>query len=98
MRNIFTASLLLFLSISAIALPQCDQEPFDNCIATAASADGSKYVGEWMDGKPHGEGALIKAHQLDANETTNPEPQYEEQDMTTSSQELACAAGGCDII
>jgi hypothetical protein len=61
MRNIFTASLLLFLSISAIALPQCDQEPFDNCIATAASADGSKYVGEWMDGKPHGQGTFTSA-------------------------------------
>jgi len=56
MRNVFAASSLLFLSISAVALPHCDQEPFDNCIATATSAAGSKYVGEWMNGKPHGQG------------------------------------------
>ena len=49
---------------------------------TLIYVNGDKLLGEWMDGKPHGEGALIKAHQLDANETTNPEPQYEEKDKT----------------
>ena len=47
-----------FFSISVHALPNClgTFVIWDNCFGTFTSANGDKYVGEWKDDAPHGQG------------------------------------------
>ena len=67
--------LLPFLLLSSLAwaeseLPECEGSPTqDNtilnkwidCQGTMTYADGRKYVGEWKDGKRHGQGAYTNS-------------------------------------
>ena len=52
-------AVLLFSAGESFALPKCpgsyNQNTWTNCFGTA-SADGDKYVGEWRDGSPNGQG------------------------------------------
>ena len=72
MRHL-TTSILVTLAVllgsagKSFALPECPGSPtkspkvwtsWDNCEGTYTYANGSKYVGEWKDGKKHGQGAL----------------------------------------
>ena len=44
------------------ALPPCPEDPnvrYHNCFGTYTWADGSKYVGEWKDGKETGVGTMV---------------------------------------
>jgi hypothetical protein len=48
------------------ALPPCPEDPMaaglrDNCFGTYTFANGNKYVGEWQDGKWHGQGTMTFA-------------------------------------
>ena len=53
-------ALLLLSSTEGWSLPSCkDVRWWENCFGTHVSADGSTYVGEWMNGKYHGEGTYI---------------------------------------
>ena len=48
-----------FISISVHALPNCPSDTsvrWDNCFATYTFGNGEKYVGEWKDDKPNGQG------------------------------------------
>ncbi len=69
MQKFLVRSLFLVLLLSAAeswALPKC-KKPFwgtikyHNCQGTITFADGGKYVGEWKDGKWHGQGNLTYA-------------------------------------
>ncbi len=61
-------ALLLLSSTEGWSLPLCEGSPTDNyttreswtdCFGTYTAADGSKYVGEWKDGKETGVGTLV---------------------------------------
>ena len=61
MKKLLFIALILFAGNAiASSLPNCpsDQsERYHNCFGTASmGGDGSKYVGEWRDDKPHGQG------------------------------------------
>jgi len=65
MRNLtaflcLTFVVLLFGAGEAWSLPKCpgsyNQNTWHNCFGTFTRADGSRYVGEWRDGKFHGQG------------------------------------------
>tara|TARA_R110002012_G_scaffold280101_2_gene468541 strand:- start:263 stop:1024 length:762 start_codon:yes stop_codon:yes gene_type:complete len=57
-----------FRQVSSNKIPKCKGSPitssanpeWSNCIGTV-NYRGHKYVGEWWDGKPHGQGTLTKA-------------------------------------
>jgi len=59
------AALLLLSSTEGWSLPPCessDSSTWNNCFGIAISPDGGiKYVGEWKDGKWHGQGTLTYA-------------------------------------
>ena len=60
-----TFAFFLLISIDAYSLPGCpgmDVSNWDNCFGTYAWRDGNKYVGEWMDGKRHGQGTYTYAN------------------------------------
>ena len=61
MKKLLFIALIIFAGNAiASSLPNCpsDQsERYHNCFGTASmGSDGSKYVGEWRDDKPHGQG------------------------------------------
>ena len=44
----------------SLALPECSgSHTWSNCFGTYSNANGDKYVGEWRDGKPHGQGTHV---------------------------------------
>jgi hypothetical protein len=48
---------------SQTRLPACIAGgTWDKCLGTLAGDDGSKYVGEWADGKYHGQGVFVQAN------------------------------------
>ena len=51
---ILLASLLVVGNV--YALPLCPPDVFHNCFGTYTNANGDKYVGEFKDGKMHGQG------------------------------------------
>ena len=60
-----TLAVLLGSAGESFALPECPGSPtkstkvwtsWNNCEGTATDAKGDKYVGEWKDGKRHGQG------------------------------------------
>ena len=51
-----TIAVLLGSAGEGLALPPCSGGNYDNCFGTYTYANGDKYVGEWKDGKPHGQG------------------------------------------
>ena len=64
--------LFLFSFSSAWALPECEGSPYkgddlsktkhwDNCEGTHTLSNGTKYVGEFKDGKYNGQGTIIFA-------------------------------------
>ena len=62
--RIFSGILVLSLSGSVYALPDCPSDlsaRWHNCFGTIA-ANGSKYVGEWKEGKYHGQGTYTFAN------------------------------------
>ena len=66
MKKLLFIALILFAGKAmASSLPNCpsDQsERYHNCFGTASmGSDGSKYVGEWRDDKPHGQGTYTFA-------------------------------------
>ena len=58
-------ALLLLSSTEGWSLPPCEGSynatTWTNCFGTATYADGGKYVGEYKDGKIHGQGTLTSA-------------------------------------
>jgi len=52
-------------SSSVGVLPNCvgsySATAWDNCVSTYVWEDGNKYVGEWQNDKPHGQGTIIYA-------------------------------------
>ena len=58
-------ALILLSSTEVLSLPPCessDSSTWNNCFGIAISPDGGiKYVGEWKDGKWHGQGTLTYA-------------------------------------
>ena len=58
------AILLLSLTSTAYALPNCPSDQsvrWHNCFGTYTFASGEKYVGEFKDGKKHGQGTYTYA-------------------------------------
>ena len=56
-----TFTFFLLISIDAYALPDCpgmDELIWNNCFGTYTWRDGDKYVGEYKDGKRHGQGTF----------------------------------------
>ena len=57
-----TFAVLLFSAGEAWSLPKCpgryQQNTWTNCFGTFTFANGDKYVGEYRDGKKHGQGTL----------------------------------------
>jgi uncharacterized protein len=58
--TVLTAGQLFLAFVSPLAwsepLPACDKHPFHNCVGTLTSSTGTKYVGEFKEGKQHGHG------------------------------------------
>lgn len=55
------AILMLCLASTAYALPNCpsdSSQKYDNCFGTYTWDTEEKYVGEWKDGKMHGQGTV----------------------------------------
>jgi hypothetical protein len=63
-RNNIISLAFYFFAISfsnVLALPSCPSSGyFDNCSGSDFLPDGSKYIGEYKQDKPHGEGILTK--------------------------------------
>ena len=62
-KNIYFLAFYFFaISFSnVLALPNCPSSGyFDNCSGSDFLTDGSKYIGEYKQNKPHGEGMLTK--------------------------------------
>ena len=62
-KNIISLAFYFFaLSFSnVLALPSCPSSGyFDNCSGSDFLPDGSKYIGEYKQNEPHGEGILTK--------------------------------------
>jgi len=62
--RVFNVSLLIFFlfALSSYSLPECeglDYTDWHNCFGTFTSSNGNKYVGEWKNGKTHGNGTYI---------------------------------------
>tara|TARA_B100000959_G_scaffold25115_1_gene24311 strand:+ start:53 stop:310 length:258 start_codon:yes stop_codon:yes gene_type:complete len=58
------AVLLLLSSTEGWSLPPCEGSKVNtwtNCEGTFTFPDGHKYVGEWEDGKFHGQGTMTDA-------------------------------------
>ena len=60
-RVLFLSVMLLLVNVaSAAALPPCpgsyNQTTWTNCEGNWTAPNGDKYVGEWRDGKKHGQG------------------------------------------
>ena len=56
--NKITILLLFSITTNAYALPECPKDLsklWDKCFGTYTTADGDKYIGEWKDGKKHGQ-------------------------------------------
>ena len=54
--------LLAMLVVGNVyALPPCPPNVFHNCFGTKADTNGSKYVGDYKDGKYHGQGTFTTA-------------------------------------
>ena len=57
-----TFAVLLFSAGEAWSLPKCpgsyNQNTWHNCFGIGTTASGNKYVGEFRDGKYHGQGAF----------------------------------------
>ena len=55
--------VLMFYSTEGLGLPACpgaySETTWDKCMGTRLYADGNKYVGDWKNGKLHGQGTLI---------------------------------------
>jgi len=58
-----TLAVLLGSAGESFALPECPGSPagfmnfsWNNCEGTITASEGTKYVGEWKDGKQHGQG------------------------------------------
>ena len=62
MKKLLTATLLIPLLITLAAyasdLPPCPKGTYHNCFGTETFTNGSKYVGEYKDGKYHGNGTF----------------------------------------
>ena len=68
---IFPFLLLSSLAWAESELPECEGSPatddflstieWVNCYGTFIFPDGAKYVGEFKDGKPHGQGTMTYA-------------------------------------
>ncbi len=62
-RVLFLSVMLLLVNVaSAAALPPCPTGPsayFHNCEGIYTWADGRKYVGEWRDDLPNGQGTSM---------------------------------------
>ena len=68
-RLIYLISALFFLVIGvshAWALPNCvgpwNSITWDNCVGTQVWENGNKYIGDWKDGKQHGQGSSTFAN------------------------------------
>ena len=62
MKNLILLSACLF-SISIHALPPCPSSgTWNNCFGTYTYSNGDKYVGEYKDGKRHGQGTYTFAN------------------------------------
>jgi hypothetical protein len=62
---LFIIFLLPTVAVGQSSLPQCsnvDPLAWDNCQGTKLFGDGSKYVGEFKNGKPHGHRSLISPY------------------------------------
>ena len=62
--TLFLNAMAFFVFLSfGLAQPECDPaaEFWDHCIGIHTYVDGSKYSGEWMANKRHGEGIYIYA-------------------------------------
>ena len=58
--NLFLLFFFLF-ALNSYSLPKCegdDVSKWNNCYGTFTFASGNKYVGEYKDGKKHGQGTL----------------------------------------
>jgi hypothetical protein len=58
-------AVLLFSAGEGFALPPCPEEQWQrwhNCFGTYTFVDGDKYVGEYRDGKSHGQGTYTFAN------------------------------------
>ncbi len=67
MKNLFltfplTLTVLLLSSTEGWSLPLCkgSASTWTNCMGTYAYANGEKYVGEFKDGAPHGQGTYTR--------------------------------------
>jgi len=65
--TLISAIFFLVIGVSHVwALPKCvgswSVTNWDNCFATYTWASGSKYIGEYKDGKKHGQGAHTQAN------------------------------------
>ena len=63
LTTLISAFLFLILGVSQVwALPNCvgpwSVTTWDNCFGTYTFSNGSKYVGEFKDGKKHGQGTF----------------------------------------
>jgi hypothetical protein len=60
-----TTSLISYSGVSGGNLPPCSGQPtprtWTNCHGSYHKSDGEKFVGEWKDGKKHGQGTLTFA-------------------------------------
>ena len=59
-----TFAVLLFSAGEGFALPPCPEDQnkrFHNCFATFTWSSGDKFVGEWRDGLPNGQGTYTSA-------------------------------------
>ncbi|HIC59668.1 MAG TPA: hypothetical protein EYO71_06295 [Rhodospirillales bacterium] len=57
-------ALLLLSSTEGWSLPPCPEDQtqrYHNCFGTFTTSDGDKYVGEYKDGKKHGQGTYTFA-------------------------------------
>ena len=62
--NKITMLLLFSITTNAYALPECPKDLskiWDKCFSTFTTASGNQYVGEWKDGKKHGQGTFTRA-------------------------------------
>jgi|TARA_B110000116_G_scaffold258885_1_gene260442 hypothetical protein len=61
--NLFLLFFFLF-ALNSYSFPECEGDLFikwNNCKGTMTYPDGDKYVGEWKDGKGHGQGTYTWA-------------------------------------
>ena len=56
--NLLLITLLPFAAVAQSQLPECRSSYMHNCFGSYTFPGGNKYVGEWMDGKPSGQGTF----------------------------------------